>query len=688
MSLYFPDILEHSNPDNAIVDSDFVKGGARSPVASLLDLYALGAADPVPPAGEPYQGKFKQHATRVYVSGEGKFYILKDFANRGNADGWAIDSSSADGAGGGTQQNVVYTTGNQLVSGIKNFADGFEAGGDPALISTFFVKSGAVGINNEDPKGALDVSGLALFSQRPKVNGTGVLLSGDLDNYYPRTNPSGFITLDQANALINGNPGGAGSNLIFENLESLSSYAQTGSSPFGQVCYVLDPESLYLIKRDRDLMLLSCCNLSCDFGDISATLQCYTDECDVVGFFSKKICTNPENTPTITPTATITPTQTPTPTITPTLTPTSTPLRVNAIFSFIPNKQTTPTPTLTLTPTSTITPTPTPTLAPGETPYPTPTPTLTNTQTPTVTVEAPAFQGVSLNLVCDAPTLTPTPTPTPTPTQAQVSNVSPFKIKIKTNNEGQSSSSEFILPLVVSEQYDFSINWGDGLTENYSGPGNSIAHSYSQEGEYVIEIKENILGGFPRILFNNGGDRLKLIEIVQWGGNTWSSMASAFYGCSNMIITASDHSTAKTQDVLYFSNAWRSCSSMTNFPSIDTASAINFSNAWRDCLSLTTFGNINVSSANTFSSAWQGCSAISSFPGLNMAALTNGTRCFNGVTLPTSAYTTILNNLAQNNTNNNVTFDAGSNSKYSASAQSSKDILLGRGWNITDGGPI
>ncbi|MRX46894.1 BspA family leucine-rich repeat surface protein [Pedobacter puniceum] len=37
-----------------------------------------------------------------------------------------------------------------------------------------------------------------------------------------------------------------------------------------------------------------------------------------------------------------------------------------------------------------------------------------------------------------------------------------------------------------------------------------------------------------RINFNNGGDRLKLTEVVQWGTSTWSSFQNAFSGCSNL----------------------------------------------------------------------------------------------------------------------------------------------------------
>jgi hypothetical protein len=97
-------------------------------------------------------------------------------------------------------QNLVYTTGDQSIAGNKVFenlvqASGLEVGtGNQA--PTFYIEEGRVGINTENPTSALEVSGLAKFSERPSVNGTGVLLSGEVDTstFYPRSNPSGFIT--------------------------------------------------------------------------------------------------------------------------------------------------------------------------------------------------------------------------------------------------------------------------------------------------------------------------------------------------------------------------------------------------------------------------------------------------------------------------------------------------------------
>jgi hypothetical protein len=105
MAIKRPAIYEHNNPNLPIVDSDFVRGGSRSAVQTLNDLYAL--------TGKASQ--LKQHSTQIYVSGENKIYLLKDSNNIGNSNGWEEFNF-----GGGT--NVVYTTGDQTISGRKEFS--------------------------------------------------------------------------------------------------------------------------------------------------------------------------------------------------------------------------------------------------------------------------------------------------------------------------------------------------------------------------------------------------------------------------------------------------------------------------------------------------------------------------------------------------------------------------------------
>lgn len=45
---------------------------------------------------------------------------------------------------------------------------------------------------------------------------------------------------------------------------------------------------------------------------------------------------------------------------------------------------------------------------------------------------------------------------------------------------------------------------------------------------------------FQRFIMSNGKDRNRLIDIRQWGTTAWSSMQNAFYGCSNLQVSATD----------------------------------------------------------------------------------------------------------------------------------------------------
>lgn len=82
--------------------------------------------------------------------------------------------------------------------------------------------------------------------------------------------------------------------------------------------------------------------------------------------------------------------------------------------------------------------------------------------------------------------------------------------------------------------YDYVVDWGDGISE--IGLNGSATHEYDTAGIYTVMIS----GDFPRIYFNNEGDRMKIKSIEQWGTNTWTSMASAFAGCEDLVSNALD----------------------------------------------------------------------------------------------------------------------------------------------------
>ena len=189
-------------------------------------------------------------------------------------------------------------------------------------------------------------------------------------------------------------------------------------------------------------------------------------------------------------------------------------------------------------------------------------------------------------------------------------------IVVNTGNPGTSSSNQFTLPLNASYSYDCSVDWGDSTSSNITTSA-SPTHTYSTSGIYTIRITENAIGGFPAIYFNDGGDCQKLLQIANWGSVTWSSMNGAFYGCSNMTITATDEATANTGHVSDFSDAWFFCSMMTTFPLLNTASGTDFSDAWNQCYKLASFPLIDTSNGTDFSFAWEFCDSLTSFPMIN-----------------------------------------------------------------------
>jgi len=189
----------------------------------------------------------------------------------------------------------------------------------------------------------------------------------------------------------------------------------------------------------------------------------------------------------------------------------------------------------------------------------------------------------------------------------------PFKIIVDTTKAG-SANTHFILPLDGSSTYNFDVDWGDGGAVQTVTTNTPIDHTMlGGAGTYTITITENVVGGFPHIYFNDSGDKLKLMQISQWGTNKWLSLGRTFRGCSNLTITATDEATANTGSVTNFSWAWADCSGLTSFPLIDTSGATTLSSAWYGTR-CTSFPLIDTSNVTDFSSAWRNCNSLTSFP--------------------------------------------------------------------------
>lgn len=105
----------------------------------------------------------------------------------------------------------------------------------------------------------------------------------------------------------------------------------------------------------------------------------------------------------------------------------------------------------------------------------------------------------------------------------------------KTDNPGTSDSTSITIP-TTGTGYNYDVDWNNDGTYDEAGITGSVTHDFGTPGAYTIRIK----GDFPRIFFNNRGDKTKLISVEQWGDISWKSMESAFMGCLNFNINAVD----------------------------------------------------------------------------------------------------------------------------------------------------
>ena len=120
---------------------------------------------------------------------------------------------------------------------------------------------------------------------------------------------------------------------------------------------------------------------------------------------------------------------------------------------------------------------------------------------------------------------------------AESSATTSFISSWNTTKSGSSASNQITLPLESSGTYNFEANWGDGssdIIESYNQP--EVTHTFASEGIYTVVI-DGELNGWR---FNNGGDKLKIIEISQWGTVRLGNSGSYFAGAENLVLTATD----------------------------------------------------------------------------------------------------------------------------------------------------
>lgn len=131
---------------------------------------------------------------------------------------------------------------------------------------------------------------------------------------------------------------------------------------------------------------------------------------------------------------------------------------------------------------------------------------------------------------------------------------------------GDEIARTITLPLMNNGTFNCTINWGDGSPNSTVTAYNSAnrIHTYQSNGTYVVEI----IGSCPSWSFNNTGDKLKIIGILNWGtldkftGFTYLSFG--FHGCSNLNYINPNSSIIPFAGLTTVQSIFQGCTSLTS----------------------------------------------------------------------------------------------------------------------------
>ncbi len=194
-----------------------------------------------------------------------------------------------------------------------------------------------------------------------------------------------------------------------------------------------------------------------------------------------------------------------------------------------------------------------------------------------------------------------------------------FIITVKTDNAGTSNDNQFTIP-TTGVGYNYSVVTSE---QSLSGQTGNCTLTWTNPGTYQVKIYATT--GFPRIYFNNVGDKEKLLSIDNWGSIKWSSFTNAFRGCVNLSQCVGN---ADTSNVDSFSMAFYDCNGLTSIDTSnwDTSNVDSFYAAFLDCRILTSIdtSNWDTSKVTSFKFAFVYCYELKGdFSGLDLDIVTN-----------------------------------------------------------------
>jgi surface protein len=286
-----------------------------------------------------------------------------------------------------------------------------------------------------------------------------------------------------------------------------------------------------------------------------------------------------------------------------------------------------------------------------------------------------------------------------------------FTVNTANTSVGSSNSDQFKLPLTTSTGLNCVVDWGDSTTDTITNHlAAAVTHTYASSGTYTVKITGNLLGW----RFAGGGDRLKMLNIAQWGALNIST-SEGFNGCTNLTCSATDAPIITSTTFLrYFSgcvnfngaignwnvsnitsmsNMFNGASSFNqNIGSWNTGNLTNMNTMFNGASSFNqNIGSWNTSNVTNMQSMFANATSfnqdISDWNIANVTTFTNFMANKTNLNYSATNLDLIYNKWSLQSVQPNISISFGT-IKYTAAGQSGKNVLTGapNNWTITDGG--
>jgi len=259
-----------------------------------------------------------------------------------------------------------------------------------------------------------------------------------------------------------------------------------------------------------------------------------------------------------------------------------------------------------------------------------------------------------------------------------------FVISVKTDNAGVSDDNQFQFTGALGD-YTVEAYQNDSFVQRYTGLSEEQTITLPSAGTYLLRVLPEGATPFNRIQFNNGGDRLKMLDIRNWGDVVWSSFGSAFRGCANMIATYSD--IPNLSDVASFALCFDATNFNGNVSDWDMSNIVSIAWMFRNTPFNGDVSNWDVSNVTNIRSTFFATPFNGDVSNWDVSNVTNMQDTFTGSNFSIENYNPLLEAWSQLTLQNDVLFNVGT-AQYSAGAPATarQSIIDNFNWSITDGG--